>query len=117
MEPVDIVIPVYNESVEMVRDTVSALREALAGREGITIIVVDDGSAPEFGLDQSEGEGDVVGAAQHGYGGILVEGRRVGGSHGGIDFSPIEDELTWLVLLGSLRLPPSPEIMTEMHAK
>lgn len=81
MQPLDIVIPVYNEGVDVVRSTVSAVREALADRQAVSIIVVDDGSAPEFSLD-ALGDDDGIVLVRHetnrGYGSALKSGIRAG---------------------------------------
>jgi len=43
---IDVVIPVYNESPEVVRQTVAGIEGSLAGRGNYRIILVDDGSSP-----------------------------------------------------------------------
>lgn len=43
---IDVVIPVYNESPEVVRGTVAGIEASLAGRGNYRIILVDDGSSP-----------------------------------------------------------------------
>lgn len=47
----DIVIPVFNEKVEIVKNTVRLLKETLSTTP-VNIIVVDDGSQKSFGLDE-----------------------------------------------------------------
>lgn len=81
MEPLDIVVPVYNESLEVVQRTVSSLKSAFRGWDDVTLIVVDDGSDPNLGLKALQ-EDDGIVFVQHetnlGYGTALKTGIRSG---------------------------------------
>lgn len=81
MQALDIVIPVYNESLEVVRRIVSALERAFQGWDDVTIIVVDDGSDAKFGLEalrEKEGILFVRHETNLGYGTALKTGIRSG---------------------------------------
>jgi glycosyltransferase involved in cell wall biosynthesis len=56
MKPVDIIVPVYNEDLTVVRQTVVALRQAFSDHPGATVFVVDDGSDERHGLSRLETE-------------------------------------------------------------
>jgi glycosyltransferase involved in cell wall biosynthesis len=77
MKKLDIVIPVYNEQVKVVRSTVAAVKSAFISMEGITIIVVDDGSDREYDLASLKKEEGII-FVQHevnrGYGAALKFG-------------------------------------------
>jgi glycosyltransferase involved in cell wall biosynthesis len=76
MKTLDIVIPIYNEGVEVVRATVKAVKETFRSMEGVTIILVDDGSDKEYDIGSLKEEGIVF--VQHevnrGYGAALKFG-------------------------------------------
>jgi glycosyltransferase involved in cell wall biosynthesis len=81
MPPLDIVIPVYNESVEVVQRIISALKTAFKDRDDVTIIVVDDGSDAKFELGGLGGSQDIVFLRHEvnmGYGTALKTGIRAG---------------------------------------
>lgn len=73
----DVIVPVYNEHVEVVSSTVSGLKKAFEKVNGVNIIVVDDGSSPEYGLSSLASVGGVT-LVQHevnlGYGAALKTG-------------------------------------------
>jgi glycosyltransferase involved in cell wall biosynthesis len=73
----DIVLPVFNEQIETVMDTVTTLQETFADHQGVTIIVVDDGSDKRFRLDELRERTDLT-FVQHqtnyGYGVALKTG-------------------------------------------
>ena len=48
---VDIVVPVYNEQLEVVQNTITALAKAFEHYSAANIIIVDDGSDEEFSLE------------------------------------------------------------------
>jgi len=77
MKRLDIIIPVYNERVEVVESTVAAVKRAFMSVEGVTIIVVDDGSDREYDLASLKTEEGIV-FVQHevnrGYGAALKTG-------------------------------------------
>ena len=60
MKTLDIVIPVYNEPVEVVRATVKAVKQTLRSMEGVTIIVVDDGSDKKYDLGSLKKEEGIL---------------------------------------------------------
>jgi len=73
----DIIIPVYDEHADVVARTVSEIRTALQGREGVHVIVVDDGSREECGLSglaSDPGLTLVQHAVNRGYGMALKTG-------------------------------------------
>ena len=77
MKTLDIVIPIYNESVEVVRATVKAVKQTFRSMEGVTIILVDDGSDKEYDIGSLKKEEGIV-FVQHevnrGYGAALKTG-------------------------------------------
>jgi glycosyltransferase involved in cell wall biosynthesis len=77
MKTLDIVIPIYNEGVEVVRATVKAVKETFRSMEGVTIILVDDGSDKEYDIGSLKKEEGIV-FVQHevnrGYGAALKFG-------------------------------------------
>ncbi|HMP74720.1 MAG TPA: glycosyltransferase family 2 protein [Kiritimatiellia bacterium] len=79
--PIDIVVPVFNEPFETVRDTISAILKSFEGRPDTTLIVVDDGSDPSYQLDQLQDQPGLVlvrHARNSGYGSALKSGIRRG---------------------------------------
>jgi len=77
MKTVDIVIPIYNEGVEVVRATVKAVKETFRSMEGVTIILVDDGSDKKYdigSLKKEEGILFVQHEVNRGYGAALKFG-------------------------------------------
>ncbi|MEW5735484.1 MAG: glycosyltransferase family 2 protein [Thermodesulfobacteriota bacterium] len=81
MKALDVVIPVYNEDVTVVREVLADLRRGLAGREGLTVFVVDDGSDPGCGLGSLAREPGIVflrHEKNRGYGAALKTGIRAG---------------------------------------
>lgn len=77
MNPLDIVIPVYNEEPEVVVETVKSIQEVFQGKDHISIIVVNDGSDPSFKLDclkNLEGIRYVEHEKNQGYGRALKTG-------------------------------------------
>jgi glycosyltransferase involved in cell wall biosynthesis len=72
----DIVIPVYNEGIAVVRSTIAALEATFRGNQP-TIIIVDDGSDKSFGLDSLANDRRIT-FVQHstnrGYGAALKTG-------------------------------------------
>ena len=77
MKTLDIVIPIYNEDVEVVRATVKAVKETFRSMEGVTIILVDDGSDKKYHIESLKEEEGIV-FVQHevnrGYGAALKFG-------------------------------------------
>jgi glycosyltransferase involved in cell wall biosynthesis len=77
MKTLDIVIPVYNEGVEVVRATVKAVKQTFRSMDGVTIILVDDGSDKEYDIGSLKNEEGIV-FVQHevnrGYGAALKTG-------------------------------------------
>jgi glycosyltransferase involved in cell wall biosynthesis len=77
MKSLDIIIPVYNEEVKVVKNTLDALKGAFASMEEITIILVDDGSDEQYSLASLEKEEGII-FVQHevnrGYGAALKSG-------------------------------------------
>src|SRR5262245_29657329 len=77
MERLDIIIPVYNEEAKVVKRTVDTIKSAFMSMEGITIILVDDGSDQKYDLASLKGEEGIV-FVQHevnrGYGAALKSG-------------------------------------------
>lgn len=49
MQPIDIIIPVYNESPQVLQSTVNAILAAFGSVESIRVVVVDDGSPRALG--------------------------------------------------------------------
>lgn len=81
MNDLDVVIPVYNEEIESVRRVLESLRRALAGRPGVTIYLVDDGSEESLGLGALDGGPGLVylrHEKNRGYGAALKTGIRAG---------------------------------------
>lgn len=77
MDDLDIIIPVWNEDAAVVRDTIVRVRAAMAGRAGWRIIIVDDGSRPEFNLAALSSEESVTvvhHGVNRGYGAALKTG-------------------------------------------
>jgi glycosyltransferase involved in cell wall biosynthesis len=77
MKTLDIIIPVYNEPVEVVRATVKAVKQTLRSMDGVTIIVVDDGSDRKYdigSLKKEEGILFVQHEVNRGYGAALKFG-------------------------------------------
>ncbi|MCB0322508.1 MAG: glycosyltransferase family 2 protein [Bdellovibrionales bacterium] len=77
MSTLDVVVPVYNEPPEVVSNTIAVLREALATIPDSRIILVDDGSAPEFRTEELrklEGVTFVQHEKNRGYGSALKTG-------------------------------------------
>ena len=50
MTELDIIVPVFNENIEIVLNLVARLRSELGSRDEVTIFVVDDGSESKFNL-------------------------------------------------------------------
>jgi glycosyltransferase involved in cell wall biosynthesis len=77
MKTLDIVIPIYNEGVEVVRTTVKAVKQTFRSMDGVTIILVDDGSDKEYDIGSLKKEEGIV-FVQHevnrGYGAALKTG-------------------------------------------
>jgi glycosyltransferase involved in cell wall biosynthesis len=77
MKTLDIVIPIYNERVEVVRATVKAVKQTFRSMEGVTIILVDDGSDKKYDIGSLKNEKGIV-FVQHevnrGYGAALKFG-------------------------------------------
>jgi len=77
MKTLDIIIPIYNERVEVVRATVKAVKQTFRSMEGVTIILVDDGSDKKYDIGSLEKEEGIV-FVQHevnrGYGAALKFG-------------------------------------------
>jgi glycosyltransferase involved in cell wall biosynthesis len=77
MKSLDIVIPIYNERVEVVKATVKAVKQSFRSMEGVTIIVVDDGSDKKYDIGSLKEEEGIV-FVQHevnrGYGAALKFG-------------------------------------------
>jgi glycosyltransferase involved in cell wall biosynthesis len=77
MAQIDIVIPVYNESVQRVEQTAVAVQRALQDQHEVRVIIVDDGSDPRFELEKLKGRDDIT-FVQHdvnmGYGAALKTG-------------------------------------------
>jgi glycosyltransferase involved in cell wall biosynthesis len=77
MRTLDIVIPIYNEPVEVVRATVKRVKQTLGSMKGVTIILVDDGSDKEYdigSLKEEEGIRFVQHEVNRGYGAALKFG-------------------------------------------
>jgi glycosyltransferase involved in cell wall biosynthesis len=77
MKTLDIVIPIYNEPVEVVRATVKAVKQTLKSMDGVTIILVDDGSDTKYdigSLKKDEGIVFVQHEVNRGYGAALKSG-------------------------------------------
>jgi len=73
----DIVLPVYNEHIDTVVDTIKTIQETFAAHKGVTIIVVDDGSDKRFqlnGLHKLEDIRFVQHQTNYGYGVALKTG-------------------------------------------
>jgi glycosyltransferase involved in cell wall biosynthesis len=82
---VDVIIPVYNESVQIVRESIEACRATFATTPDIdaTIIIVNDGSDPSFGVDELRNEEGIIYVRHErntGYGTALKSGVRAGTS-------------------------------------
>jgi len=60
LKPLDIIVPVYNEEIAIVRKTVKTLKRVFHGEKGVTIIIVDDGSDTSFCVDDIQHEQGVV---------------------------------------------------------
>ena len=78
---VDIIVPVFNEHLDVVRTTIADLKRALADRPAVTIIVVDDGSDASCRLDALREEAGIVFVrheTNRGYGAALKTGIRSG---------------------------------------
>jgi glycosyltransferase involved in cell wall biosynthesis len=77
MKRLDIIIPVYNEQLKVVKSTLATVKSAFMSMEGITIIVIDDGSDREYDLASLEKEEGII-FVQHevnrGYGAALKTG-------------------------------------------
>ena len=77
MKRLDVIIPVYNEELPVVRDTIKRLRTSLGQGNDTTIIVVDDGSDEKHGLQELESEEGIVflrHPENRGYGSALKTG-------------------------------------------
>jgi glycosyltransferase involved in cell wall biosynthesis len=59
-EALDIVIPVYNEDIQVVRNIIHSLQMVLSDLKDCRIIVVDDGSAKHYGLDRLAEESGII---------------------------------------------------------
>jgi len=73
----DIIIPVYNENLETVLETITSLTRAMDGKYAASIIVVNDGSDTSFKLDeltQLETISYIVHDVNRGYGAALKTG-------------------------------------------
>ncbi len=82
---VDVIIPVYNEKVQIVRDSIEACRATFDKTPEInaTIIVVNDGSDPSYGVDELRSEPGIIYVRHEqnsGYGTALKSGVRAGNS-------------------------------------
>lgn len=81
MNSIDIVIPVYNEDVNIVKDTILKLQKSLGKKIKYSIIVVDDGSKPEYNLSDLKNNRQIK-FLQHetnsGYGSALKTGIMAG---------------------------------------
>ncbi|MCK5849856.1 MAG: glycosyltransferase family 2 protein [Kiritimatiellae bacterium] len=77
MKAVDIVIPVYNEKIPQVLETIEKIHTAFKDRDNVSVIVVDDGSDKDFNLDSLADEKGII-FLQHktnkGYGSSLKTG-------------------------------------------
>jgi len=77
MKTLDIVIPVYNEHIEVVKATVDTVKRTLMSTEGVSIIVVDDASDSVYDLVSLKNEEGII-FIQHevnrGYGSALKTG-------------------------------------------
>ena len=60
LKPLDIIVPVYNEDIEIVRETVQTLNRIFDGETAVTIIIVDDGSDESYAVDGIQNEKGVV---------------------------------------------------------
>ncbi len=60
MNDLDIIIPVYNEELGQVKETLTRLREAFASINKVKIYVVNDGSDDKYNLDLLKNEGDII---------------------------------------------------------
>ncbi len=81
MDAIDIIIPVFNEKIDVVRETVEKARKALANEIPVTFIIVNDGSSGEYGLDALQSEEGLVYISHdrnRGYGAALKTGIRAG---------------------------------------
>ena len=85
LNSLDIIVPVYNEDVAIVRETVQTLRHVFDGETAVTIIIIDDGSDASYGVDDIQREEGVV-LIQHefnkGYGAALKTGILSGSKSG-----------------------------------
>ena len=81
MPALDIIVPVFNEQVEVVLNMVARLTSDLEPEADVTIIVVDDGSDKKFNLRQLSDEAGihfVCHPTNQGYGEALKTGIRAG---------------------------------------
>jgi glycosyltransferase involved in cell wall biosynthesis len=79
----DIVLPVYNENINVVAETIKTIQETFAKQEGVTIVVVDDGSDKRHQLDGLRERTDIRFVQHHtnyGYGVALKTGILSGSS-------------------------------------
>ena len=78
IEPVDIIVPVYNEELAVVKETIRSIHRAFNKHPGkYQVIIVNDGSKPSFGLEALREESDIT-LCEHevnrGYGRALKTG-------------------------------------------
>jgi len=60
MNALDIIIPIYNEELSLVQETIRKVREAFASINNVKIYVVNDGSDDKYNLDLLKNEGDII---------------------------------------------------------
>lgn len=77
MEDLDIIIPVYNEDLKLVQETLRKIKTAFASISNVNIFVVNDGSDEKFNLDILKNESGVIylhHEVNRGYGSALKTG-------------------------------------------